>query len=247
MRNAARRTARAALQKRPVPSAFSLLPSRSRLLDMSIESPHGLPDIETLIACPSCDALHVERDVPIGETARCVRCDTVLEAPRATAMTRIIMLALAALILMVAAIFFPFLELEAAGRVQRASLLDTVTAFSSGLTAPLTFAMAALIVVLPSVRFIALIYVLGPMAFGHRPAPHAERVFRIADHLRPWAMAEVFIVGVAVALVKVAGLAHIFIGPAFWAFVALVIVTVLKDNFMSRLTLWKTLERRRAS
>ena len=31
------------------------------------------------------------------------------------------------------------------------------------------------------------------------------------------------------------------------AFVALVIVTVLKDNFMSRLTLWKTLERRRAS
>ncbi|NVK58893.1 MAG: paraquat-inducible protein A, partial [Rhodobacteraceae bacterium] len=40
---------------------------------------------------------------------------------------------------------------------------------------------------------------------------------------------------------------HIFIGPAFWAFVALVIVTVLKDNFMSRVTLWKTLEHRRPS
>ncbi len=176
-----------------------------------------------------------------------MRCHAVLEAPRRTAMTRIIMLALAALILMVAAIFFPFLELEAAGRIQRASLLDTVQAFSSGLTAPLTFAMAALIVILPVIRFLALIYVLGPMAFGHKPARHAEFFFRLADHLRPWAMAEVFIVGVAVALVKVAGLAHIFIGPAFWAFVALVIVTVLKDNFMSRLTLWKTLERRRAS
>ena len=214
---------------------------------MSVESPVDTLDPSKLIACPACDALYTDRDVATGETARCARCHAVLEAPRRTAMTRIIMLALAALILMVAAIFFPFLELEAAGRIHRASLLDTVQAFSSGLTAPLTFAMAGLIVILPMIRFCALIYVLGPMAFGHKPARHAEFFFRLADHLRPWAMAEVFIVGVAVALVKVAGLAHIFIGPAFWAFVALVIVTVLKDNFMSRLTLWKTLERRRAS
>ena len=214
---------------------------------MSLETPGDLPDLSELIACPNCDALHLERDVAPGDTAYCVRCHAVLEAPRKTAMTRIIMLALAALILMVAAIFFPFLELEAAGRMHRSSLLDTIMAFSNGLTAPLTLAMVALIVVLPSIRFIALIYVLAPMAAGYPPARHAEWAFRIADHLRPWAMAEVFIVGVAVALVKVAGMAHIFIGPAFWAFVALVIVTVLKDNFMSRLTLWKTLERRRVS
>ncbi|APZ54874.1 paraquat-inducible protein A [Salipiger abyssi] len=212
---------------------------------MTAQPPATLPDTDGLIACPSCDALHRLRDVRPGETARCVRCHAVLEAPRNTAMTRIIMLALAALILMVAAIFFPFLELEAAGRIHRASLLDTVMAFSSGLTAPLTFAMAALIVILPVIRFVALIYVLAPMAFGWRPAPHAEPAFRLTEALRPWAMAEIFIVGVAVALVKVAGLAHVFIGPAFWAFVALVVVTVLKDNFMSRVTVWKTLEARR--
>jgi paraquat-inducible protein A len=50
-----------------------------------------------------------------------------------------------------------------------------------------------------------------------------------------------------VALVKVAGLAHLSIGPAFWAFVALVLVTVLKDNFMCRVSVWKTLEARRRS
>jgi paraquat-inducible protein A len=57
-------------------------------------------------------------------------------------------------------------------------------------------------------------------------------------------MAEVFIVGVAVALVKVGGLATLTIGPAFWAFAALVLITVLKDNFMSSLIIWKTLEAR---
>ncbi|TCS66485.1 paraquat-inducible protein A [Primorskyibacter sedentarius] len=206
-----------------------------------------LPDLAQLIACPQCDALHFDADVPTGETARCIRCHAVIEAPRQLAMTRIIMLAAAALILMIAAIFFPFLELHAAGRIQRSSLLDTVMAFSTGMTAPLTLAMAALIVVLPIIRFTSLIYVMAPMAFGWQPARHAESAFRMAEALRPWAMAEVFIVGVAVALVKVAGLAHLAIGPAFWAFVALVIVTVLKDNFMSRVTVWKTLEQRRPS
>ena len=58
-------------------------------------------------------------------------------------------------------------------------------------------------------------------------------------------MAEIFIVGVAVALVKVAGLAMLTIGPAFWAFTALVLITALNDNFMCRLTVWRTLEARR--
>jgi paraquat-inducible protein A len=36
------------------------------------------------------------------------------------------------------------------------------------------------------------------------------------------------------------------IGPAFWAFTALVLVTALNDNFMCRLTIWRTLEARRS-
>ncbi|WP_417261168.1 paraquat-inducible protein A [Celeribacter sp.] len=215
---------------------------------MSAPAPsHRDIDPDRMIACPACDALLVDRDVAMGDTASCPRCGTVIEAPRPLAMTRIIMLALAALILMIAAVFFPFLELGAAGMVRRSSLLDTVMAFATGLTAPLTIAMAALIVILPVTRFLTLLYVLGPMAFGWRPARHAASAFRLAEALRPWAMAEVFIVGVAVALVKVAGLAHVSLGPAFWAFVALVIVTVLKDNFMSRVTVWKTLDARRTS
>jgi paraquat-inducible protein A len=42
----------------------------------------------------------------------------------------------------------------------------------------------------------------------------------------------------------VAGLAKVTPGFAFWAFAALVLITVLKDTFMCRLTVWKTLEER---
>ena len=60
-------------------------------------------------------------------------------------------------------------------------------------------------------------------------------------------MAEIFIVGVAVALVKIAGMATVSVGPAFWALVALVLVTTIKDTFMCKLTIWKTLETQRRS
>ena len=208
--------------------------------------PADMP-LESLIACPECDALHRDADVPVGQKALCIRCGATLFAPRANAMTDILMLAAAALILMVAAVFFPFLEIHAAGLGQRSSVLDAILAFSDGLMLPLSFAVAALIVLLPVTRFALLVYVFAPMALGHEPARHAAWAFRQAERMRPWAMAEIFIVGVAVALVKVAGLASLTLGPAFWAFVALVVVTVLKDNLMDRFSVWQTLERRRPS
>lgn len=200
-----------------------------------------------MIACPKCDALHRVPQVPTGAEAKCVRCGTVLMAPREGAMTRIVMLSATALVLMVAAVFFPFLELDVQGLHTQSSVFDAVLAFSDGLMLPLSIAVAALIVILPVLRLLALIYVFAPMALGWTPAEYAKPVYKFAEKVRPWAMAEIFIIGVAVALVKVAGLAQVTLGPAFWAFAGLVIVTVLKDNFMCRVTVWQTLNTRRPS
>lgn len=200
-----------------------------------------------LIACPICDVLHREIPVAHGARARCRRCGTVLYAPRDSAMTQIVMLATTATVLMVAAVFFPFLEIDASGLNSRSSVFDAIMAFSGGPLLPLSLAVAALIVVLPVARLVAITYALAPMVFGFAPAGHAANALRWAERTQPWAMAEIFIVGVAVALVKVAGLAHVTLGPAFWAFAALVLVTVLNDNIMCRLTVWKTLEERRTS
>ena len=134
-------------------------------------------DTDRLIACPTCDALLLDAPVPVGSRARCHRCGTVLMTPRAGAMTRIVMLAVTAQVLMLGAVFFPFLELSAGGMVHRSSLLDAVLAFSTGLMLPLAFATAALIIVLPMVRLGAIIYALAPMALGWHAARHAVRQF----------------------------------------------------------------------
>ncbi|MEZ5912150.1 MAG: paraquat-inducible protein A [Paracoccaceae bacterium] len=208
-------------------------------------SAQPLPALEGLVACPRCDALYRESPLSENMRARCPRCNTLIAAPRAGAMSRIVAFASASLILMVGGLLFPFLDLSLGAHTSHASILDVVLAFADGGTAFLSFAVAGLIVVIPAARLFAVLYVMAPLALGRPPARHATGVFRLSEALRPWAMAEVFILGVTVALVKVAGLATITIGPAFWAFVALVLIGVLQDNTMCSHTIWKTLEHRR--
>ncbi|MFV0246227.1 MAG: paraquat-inducible protein A [Qingshengfaniella sp.] len=196
-----------------------------------------------LIACPQCDALYRLQPVGAGRRARCSRCGHVLLAPRNQSVVTVVSLSLAALILMIVATNAPFLQIEASGLSSRASVIDAILAFSeaTGMMAPLSLVIAALIVFLPALRLGALVYALGPLLRGHRPRPHAALMFRVAMRLRPWAMAEIFMIGVAVALIKIGGLAHVQFGPAFWAFAVLVLIITTKDILMCERSLWQIL------
>jgi paraquat-inducible protein A len=201
---------------------------------------------QDLIACPTCDLLHAAVTVPVGGRQRCRRCHTVLMTNRTGALDRTLAAAFASVVLMISAIFFPFLELSAIGLHRRASVLDAAMAFSSGLVLPLSVAVALLIIIVPMVRALALAYTLLPLRLGRPPAAGAERAFRLAAHLKPWSMAEVFIIGVVVALVKVGGMASIDLGPAFWAMAALVLLVIYEGTSLCEWTVWRTLERARA-
>ncbi|MCG6112746.1 MAG: paraquat-inducible protein A [Paracoccus sp.] len=195
-----------------------------------------------LMACPLCDALHVEEDLDPGETARCVRCGTVLAKPRDGAFAQLIALAFTSMVLLVGAVFFPFLEVSTMGFGNASSLFDVALAFADGVLLPLVIAVLAMIIGLPILRSFLLVYTLVPLAQGRPPHRHAARAFRWSEILRPWSMAEIFVIGTAVALVKVAGLATVHLGPAFWAFCALIFVNLASRAFMCQTSIWDAIE-----
>jgi paraquat-inducible protein A len=206
-----------------------------------------LGDLSELIACPTCDTLYRARAPAFGERAVCAHCRTVLIAPRARAGMTIIMLALTTVILVLGALLFPFLSIDAGGFHNDATLLDAALSFAGGPLFLVSLAVTLLIVVLPLTRAGLILYVLVPIVFD-RPAPPAARpAFRLAEQLRPWSMAEVFALGCAVSLVKVADLAQISFGPAFWMFAALVLVSLVQDNMMCRWSVWHAIEQGQAA
>lgn len=205
----------------------------------------GTYDLRTgrgLIACPRCDALHVEKELTAGETARCIRCGTVLANPRSGAFVQLIALAFTSMVLMLGAVFFPFLEISRMGFGNATSLFGVALAFAEGILLPLVLAVLIMIVGLPVLRSFLLLYTLVPLAQGRPAHRHAATAFRISEHLRPWSMAEIFVIGTSVALVKVAGLANVHLGPAFWAFCALIFVNLASRGFMCQATIWDAIE-----
>ena len=201
-------------------------------------------DTSKFIACPSCDAIYREVMPGDGERAVCTRCHTVLMAPRRGAGMTIIMLSLAVLILVVGALWFPFLKISAAGFSNSATVIDTAFAFTNGPLLIVSLSVMAFIIVIPLTRVMLTLYVLVPIVFDRAPLARARSAFRLAEALRPWAMAEIFAIGCAVALVKVADLAQIEFGPAFYMFAALVVISVVQDNHMCRWSIWESLDGR---
>lgn len=193
------------------------------------------------MACPKCDFVYSVPEVTSNERAYCHRCHTVLIAPRRKAGKQIIALAASVLILIAGATVYPFLSISVGGQTHSASILETAFAFSGALTA-LAVAVLMFIVIIPAVRLVLLIYVLLPVIRDLAPARYAKPAFRMAEALTPWAMAEIFALGCAVALVKLADLADVAFGPAAWMFAAMVLLVVFAENLMCRYSIWRSLD-----
>jgi len=84
----------------------------------------------------------------------------------ASSINQILALSITATILMIMALFFPFLTLKVGGGTNQASIFDAVVAFSGAPMFPLALAVAGLIIILPTLRMVLLISVLGPLAFA---------------------------------------------------------------------------------
>lgn len=145
-------------------------------------------------------------------------------------------------ILMIVAIFFPFLSITAGGRSHQNSIFETALAFSHGLLIPLSALVLVMIILLPILRVAGVIYTFRPLRKNQKPSRHARVVFRFVETTQPWSMVEIYVVGAVVALIKVVGIASVSFGPAFWAFAALVVVLAFKDNLMCYWTVWRLLD-----
>ncbi len=197
-------------------------------------------DLSRVLACRQCDALYPGPPPEPGERAICPRCHAVIAAPRRRAGVAIIALSLGILALATAAMFLPFLSISRFGLGNTVSLFDAVAFFATGI---LAVAVAVMVLGVPLARAAISLYVLGPLVAGNHPAPKAAGAFRLSERLRPFAMAEVFAIGCAITIAKLGSFAKVEIGPAFWIFGGMAVLTVALDRMTCSWTVWNALER----
>lgn len=176
-----------------------------------------------LVACPGCDLVQRLPELAPGGAARCPRCDQELWRPRADALNRTLALTIAAAVLYVVANSAPMLGLSAVGHVASTTVLGGAQQLwrdGREIVAGLVLFTA---VVAPALQIaFMLAIVLG--ARRERPRPWVGTLLRHHPTTRTWSMIEVMLLGVLVALVKIAELATVVPGTALYALLALVFV-----------------------
>lgn len=192
-----------------------------------------------LILCPDCGAHHALPPVLPGHRAECTRCGAVLRHFRAGSLEHAAALAVGALILFVVANLFPVLTFELEGRSQSASLLSGSAALWQGGYEGLAALVFFVLFVAPLAELLGTLYVVAPLAFGRRPVAQAAWVYRMVCRLRRWAMAEVFLLGLIVAYVKLSDLATLEPGPSLAALVGFILVQVWGDATLSPYEVWE--------
>ena len=150
-------------------------------------------------------------------------------------------LAFASLIALMVAVSFPFISFTVSGVNNRIELTETATALI-GFHQPLVaIAIIMTIVVLPAVYLLGVLWLQFGLLRDH-PLPFSRDIARSLAHLAPWMMADVFIIGALVSLIKIAGLADVELGTSFWAFCAFALLLLMTTQSIDADWMWFSLE-----
>src|SRR4029077_13323081 len=176
-----------------------------------------------LIACPDCDLLQNIPDLPPGAKARCPRCACTVATRMAEPIDLPLALTVTAAIVLIIANTAPLMSLSAVGRHASTTLGGGAKEmlFQGEAMHPMIVSFCA--VIAPAGYILFMLAVL--LAARRPPAPHwVDEMLRGAELMRPWSMNEVMLLGILVALIKIAELASVEAGIGMYAVGALVIL-----------------------
>ena len=187
--------------------------------------------IENIVACPECDLLQRIPSLPPGGKARCSRCGCKMATNKTDSLDRTLALTVAAAVVLVIANVEPLMSLSAVGRQASTTILGGVLEMWRQGNEISALLVALCVIVAPTVHIIFMLTVL--LAVRRPPAPTCTgRLMRILTINQPWAMVEVMMLGILVALIKIADLATVIPGIGMFAVGVLIfLITSMTISF----------------
>jgi len=195
------------------------------------------------VECHGCGEFFRLPPMQNGSRAHCDRCGGLLRHYNAWGLDRTLAYSLAGLILITIANTLPFITLDIQGQLETADLITGARELASRGMYLLAVAVIATTILAPLLKVGSTIYVLLGLKLRH-PPPYLPQVFRLVEFLTPWAMIEVYMLGVFVAYVKLVDLASIHIGIALYALAAMMLTMTAANAAIDTDAVWEEMEGR---
>jgi paraquat-inducible protein A len=191
-----------------------------------------------LVACPHCDLIQHLPDLAAGASARCPRCDRELWRHRPESLDRTLALSLGAAVLYVVANTVPMLGLSAVGHQASTTVLGGAQQLWNDGRELVAVLVLFTAVVAPALQ---IAFMLAIVVGARREQPRAwiRTLLRHHPTTCTWSMIEVMMLGVLVALIKIADYAHVVPGLALFALGALVFLLAAMQSGFDPREVWE--------
>lgn len=191
-----------------------------------------------LVACHDCALVQrISMPSKTGLT-RCKRCSALLFRSSTDNIDRPFALYVTALILFILANSFPLLTLKFEGQTETTTLIGgVVTLYQQGMIG-LALLVFLTIVLVPFLQLISAIWALSALKFQiyKKSLP---RLLRLFVKSYPWGMLEVFMLGIFVAVVKLADMAGIVMGVGAYCVGGLIFIAAAAASSMDLRLFWE--------
>jgi paraquat-inducible protein A len=193
-----------------------------------------MPSTSTHLTCPLCGQEHQSLALAAGERALCIRCETVLARGSRFGRDATLLYALTGLALAVPALLLPFITAGKFGQEQGGLLFTGVEGlWDNGMPF-----LAIWVLLCGALVPIALLAILAGgllrtrLGWSQRPSDFLSRA---AHAMGYWAIPEVQVLAVLVALMKLGSVVSVSIGAGFWCYAGMSLSLLLAwRSFMLR-------------
>ena len=206
----------------------------SIIITMKLENEDAL---DNYIICHQCSTLHEEVPIKDGSKACCSECGGLLYSHDSRLASHGLALSITGLIFFILANAFPLVKMEILGNEQFITLPKTIYSLLDSGFYLVGFLCLFLIFIFPLMIFLIniLLFLLLKMERGVKTT---KELMILLAHIIPWNMADIFLISILVALVKLIAFGQVHIGISFWALMVFVLIDVYITKRIRLVDLW---------
>lgn len=197
-------------------------------------------DLRDLIECRGCGLFLRIHAVGEGDVATCPRCHGPLRRSQSNSAS--LACTIAAAVLFLLALGSPLMDLHAAGRFSSGTVFTGPNVLDRLGNAEIGDLVLLTLVVAPAVKLLILLGALWG-ARASNPPKWLAWGFGWLERIGPWAMVEVFLLGLFVAYTRLQAIAAVEIGPGSIALAGVMLAMVAADASLDRHAVWEGLDR----
>ena len=193
--------------------------------------------------CPDCGLIQQIGRLRPGETAECERCGSLLRRRRRNSLSTTAALSMAGLMVLFVAVISPIVDFRLAGQDRTTGLAGLPIGFQDQGMPFLAIVVLATTMLAPFLRLMLTLLVIAGIRGGLSRGTLIVMA-RLRHIMKPWAMTEVFMLGMFVAYTRLAALATVTVGIGMYALGVLMVLTAWADCWLDEDALWDAVGRR---